>query len=115
MWGAIESSGNVSMLYRIITEILLLTVVVEVEELRHVLGGASWVARIRESGVGISQLIEEGVNHGFNGGQALCRRVLEELGNEIDGTGIGLAEDLLKCVSGNSREISGLKLTLLKG
>lgn len=68
--------------------------VVEVEELRHVLGGTSRVARVRESGVGVSQLVEEGVNHGFNGGQTLCRRVLKELGNEIDGTRVSLAEDL---------------------
>jgi hypothetical protein len=85
---------NVSILHIIITEIVLLTMVVEVEELRHVLGGTSWVARIRESGVRISQLVEEGVDHGFNGGQTLCRRVLEKLRNEIDGTGVGLAEDL---------------------
>ena len=68
--------------------------VVEVEELRHVLGGTSRVTGVRESGVGVSQLVEEGMNHGFNGGQTLCRRVLKELGNKIDGTGVGLAEDL---------------------
>ena len=73
---------------------IFLTMVVEVEELRHVLGGTSRVARVGESGVGVSQLVEEGVNHGFNGGQTLCRRVLKELGNEIDGTRVSLAEDL---------------------
>lgn len=73
---------------------MFLTVVVEVEEFRHVLGGTSRVAGVRESGVGISQLVEEGMDHGFNGGQTLCRRVLKELGNKIDGTGVGLAEDL---------------------
>jgi len=94
MWGAIESSENVSLLQQIVTKLGFLTVVVEVKEFRHVLGGTSWVARIRESGVRISQLVEEGMNHGFNGGQTLRRRVLEKLGNEIDGTGISLAEDL---------------------
>lgn len=69
--------------------------VVEVEELGHVLGGTSGVTRIRESGVGISQLVEEGVNHGFDGRQTLCRCVLEELGNKINGTGVCLAEDLM--------------------
>jgi hypothetical protein len=94
MWGAIESSTDVSMLHHIVTKIVFLTVVVEVEQLRHVLGGTSRVARIRESGVGVSQLVEEGVDHGFNGGQTLCRRVFEELGDKIDGTWVGLAEDL---------------------
>ena len=73
---------------------IVLTVVVEVEELRHVLGRTSRVARVGEASVGISQLIEEGVNHGFNGGQTLCRCVFEKLGNEIDGAWVGLAEDL---------------------
>jgi hypothetical protein len=44
MWGAIESSRNVSMLYHISTRTISLTVVIEVEELRHVLGGTSGVA-----------------------------------------------------------------------
>lgn len=76
--------------------------VVEVEELRHVLGRTSRVARVRESSVRVSQLIEEGVNHGLNGGQTLCRCVFEELGNEIDGAGVGLTEDLFELVSKNS-------------
>jgi len=69
-------------------------VVVEVEQLGHVLGGTSRVTGIRETSVGISQLIKEGVNHGLNGRQTLCRCVLEKLGNEVDGAGISLAEDL---------------------
>ena len=43
MWGAIESSRNVSIPYHILKKIQLLTMVVEVEELRHVLGGTSRV------------------------------------------------------------------------
>jgi hypothetical protein len=97
MWGAIESSTDVSMLHHIVTEKVFLTVVVEVEQLRHVLGGTSRVARIGESSAGVSQFIEEGVDHGFNGGQTLCRRVLEELGDKINGTWVGLAEDLWTC------------------
>lgn len=81
---------------------IVLTVVVEVEKLRHVLGRTSRVTRVREASVGVSQLIKEGVNHGFNGGQALCRCVFEELGNEIDGAWVGLAEDLVGWVSKNS-------------
>lgn len=70
------------------------TVVVEVEQLGHILGGTSRVTRVREASVGVSQLIEEGVDHGFNGRQTLCRCVLEKLGNEVDGAGVSLAEDL---------------------
>lgn len=70
--------------------------VVEVEELRQILGCTSRVTRIGESSVGVSQLIEEGVDHGLDGGQTLCRCVFEELRNEIDGAGIGLAEDLFE-------------------
>lgn len=68
--------------------------VVEVEELRQVLGCTSRVTRIGESSVRVSQLIEEGVDHGLDSGQTLCRCVFEKLRNEIDGAGIGLAEDL---------------------
>jgi hypothetical protein len=77
-------------------------VVVEVEELRQVLGCTSRVTRIRESSVRVSQLIKEGVDHSLDSGQTLCRCVFEKLRNEIDGAGIGLAEDLFGSVSKDS-------------
>ena len=52
-------------------------VVGEVEEGGEVLGGPVRVPRVREAGVGVAELVEEGVHHCFHGGEALRRRVLQ--------------------------------------
>ena len=64
--------------------ISVLTVVVEVEKLRHILGCSARVTGIRESGVGIPQLVKEGMDHSFNSRQTLRRSVFEKLGNKVN-------------------------------
>ena len=58
---------------------LVLTVVVEVKKLGHILGRAARVTRVRESGVGIPQFIEEWMNHRIYSRQALRRSILKKL------------------------------------
>lgn len=55
-----------------------LTVVVELEEVRHVFRCAIGVARVGQLDVGIPELVEEWVHHGLDSGQTLSRRVLEQ-------------------------------------
>ena len=43
------------------------------------------VTRVRQPSIRISQLVEEGLNHGIDGRKSLCRRVLEKGRNEING------------------------------
>jgi hypothetical protein len=43
------------------------------------------VTRVRQPSTRIPPLVEEGLNHGINGRQSLCRRVLKKGGNEVDG------------------------------
>lgn len=54
-----------------------LTMPCKVEQRRQVLEDTRRVSRIREFGTGVTELIEEGVNHGIDGAQALSGRVLE--------------------------------------
>lgn len=75
-----------------------LTMPCKVEQRRQVLENARRVSRIREFGAGITELIEEGVNHGINGTQALSGRVLKELGDQVQSVCICLPEDLAEGV-----------------
>lgn len=50
----------------------------EIEEHGHIFDWASRMARIGEFGAGVAQLVEEGVDHGIDGREALGRGVLEE-------------------------------------
>jgi hypothetical protein len=52
------------------------------------------MARVGQSSAGVSQLIEEGLDHGINGRQSLCRRVLQKSRNEVDGVMGRFAEHL---------------------
>jgi hypothetical protein len=56
--------------------------------------GSVGVARVGQAGVGVPQLVEEGVHHGVNGRQSLGRCVLEQLGDEVDCVVVSLAEHL---------------------
>lgn len=77
-----------------------LTMVVEVEEIWQVAHSAVGVTRIRQTCVGISQLVEEGVYHSVNGGESLRWCVLKQLGDQIDSVRVSLAEDLRICEYG---------------
>jgi len=66
----------------------------EVEKLGQLLCRTVCVARIGQPCVGVTQLVEEWMNHCIDGRQSLCRCVLEELGDQIDGIWLCLAEDL---------------------
>lgn len=50
----------------------------EVKEIWQVLAAAVRVARIRQPRVGVSELIEEWVDHGVNSRQALRRRIFKQ-------------------------------------
>ena len=50
----------------------------EFEKVRHVLGCAIGVARVRKLDVRIPKLVEEWVHHSLDSGQTLSRRVLEQ-------------------------------------
>lgn len=78
----------------------MLTVVVEVVESRQIPYSAVGVAGVRQTCVGIPQLVEEGVHHGVDGGQSLRRCVLQQLRDQIDSVGVGFAENLGKCQVG---------------
>lgn len=70
----------------------------EVEEGRQIAELARTVPRVGQLGAGIAQFVKEWVNHGIDGRLSLCRRVLEEPGDKIDGVGVGLAEHLVERV-----------------
>lgn len=80
-----------------------LTVRCEIEETRHRLGTTIGVARIREAGSGMAELIKERVTHSVNGGQTLSGGVLEESGDEINGISRGLTEHLTRQISYGAR------------
>lgn len=85
--------------------VFILTVSREVEQVGQITKLASSVSRIGELGGWVSQLVEEGVNHGINGGLSLSGGVLEQAGNKVDGVGICLAEDLVEGVRLDLREL----------
>lgn len=70
----------------------------EIEEGWEVLHRATWVTGIRESRSGVSELIEEGVNHSINRRESLSRGVLQEARDKIDCVLISLAENLVERV-----------------
>ena len=57
----------------------------EIKKVRQLPRRACRVTRVRQPGSRISQLVEEGLNHGVNGRQSLRRRILEESGNKVNG------------------------------
>lgn len=71
----------------------------EIEKSGQVFSAAVGMTRVRQSCARVPQLVEEGVDHGFNRGQALRRSVLEQLGDEIDRVGLGFAEHLTIYIS----------------
>ena len=52
------------------------------------------MAGVGQPSAGISQLIEEGLDHSINGRQSLCRCVLQKSRNEVDGVVGRFAEHL---------------------
>lgn len=87
------------------------TMVVEVVEGRQIPHSAIGVTGVRQTCAGIPQLIKEGVHHGVNGRKSLRRCVLEQLGDQVNGVGVGFAEDLQDCKSGG--RVSNIILTNL--
>lgn len=66
----------------------------KVVQLWQITNRAVGVARVGQACVGIPELVEEGVDHGIDCRQALCGSVFEQLGDQVDGVGIGLPENL---------------------
>ena len=56
------------------------------------------MSRIREPRAGITELFEEGVHHSINSGQAFCRGIFEQPGDQVDGIRVRLAENLVERV-----------------
>lgn len=70
----------------------------EVEEDGHILDRTVGVARVWQTRARVAQLVEEWVHHGVDRRQTLSRCVLEQAGDEVDGVGVSLAEDLVEWV-----------------
>lgn len=68
----------------------------EVKERRKVLELARLVPRIGKAGVGIPEVIKEGLHHRVDGRQTLGGCVLQQLANQVDGGLVGLAEHLVE-------------------
>lgn len=66
----------------------------KVVQLWKVASGTIRVTRVGQAGAWIPQLVKEGMDHGIDSGETLCGSVFEQLGDEIDGIRISLAEDL---------------------
>lgn len=66
----------------------------EIVQLWQIAGGPVGVTRVWQACVGIPQLVKEWVDHGIDGRETLCRSVLEQLGDQIDGARVRLAENL---------------------
>lgn len=66
----------------------------EVEEGRKIAGWSIGMTRVGETGVGISQLIEERMSHGLDSGKTLSRGVLQESSDQVDRLVGSFAEDL---------------------
>lgn len=71
--------------------------VVEVVEVWQVADSSVGVTRVRQTRVGIPQLVEEGVDHGVNGGQTLRWCVLQQFGDQVDSVRISFTEHLHHC------------------
>lgn len=84
----------------------------EVEQLRKIPCGTVGVARVWEPCLRIPQLVEEGLDHGVDGRQALRWRVLQKLRDEVDSAGVGFPEHLSK-ISPCSEVFSNGKLAYL--
>lgn len=96
---AIESSGAYGSALRARRRQKVgLTMASKVEEFRKITKLTRSMSGIGQLGLGITQLVEEGVDHGVDGRLSLCRGIFEQLGDEIDGVGISLAEDLAEGV-----------------
>lgn len=77
----------------------------EIKQVGQILENTRGVTRVGQLRAGIPQLIEEGVDHGVDRTQTLCRGVLEQLGNEVKRVLVSLAEDLAERVRLDLREL----------
>lgn len=66
----------------------------DIEQQRKFADFAVRVTRIWKPSIFVSELVEEGMDHGVNSRQSLSRSVLEQFGDEVDGARICLAEHL---------------------
>jgi hypothetical protein len=57
----------------------------EIEEIGEVLSCATRVPRVGQSGIGISEFIEERVAHRLDSGETLRRRVFQQSRDQING------------------------------
>ena len=82
--------------------------VVEVKEVWQIPYSAVGVTRIRQTCAGVSQLVEEGVDHGINRRQSLSWCVLEQLRDQVDSVGVCFTEHLDACKYGEQSQNSKL-------
>lgn len=66
----------------------------KIKKLGKILEGTGLVPGVWEFGIGVPELVEEGLDHRIDGTQPLRRRVLEESGDQVDSISICLAEHL---------------------
>jgi hypothetical protein len=84
---------------------VLHTMTSEVEESREFTELASSVSRVGKLSVGVTKLVEEGVNHGINCRLSLGGGVLEQASNEVNSVGVRLSEDFIEGMRLNLREL----------
>lgn len=82
-----------------------LTMACEVEEIREVSHLASAMSRVRQFRGRSTKFVKERVHHGVHSRLSLSWRVLEQSGDQVNGIGVGLAEDLVERMRLDLREL----------
>ena len=70
----------------------------EVEQRGKIPQLAGLVPGVGQFRAGVAELVEEWMDNGIDGAQTLCRRILQQPANQVDGVVISLAEDLAEGV-----------------
>ena len=91
-----------------------ITVMSEIEQLRQIPCGAVGMARIWKPGLRIPQLVEEGLHHGVDRGEALGGGVLQELRDQINRGRVSFPENLGVCQRA-AMQTPAFQHTLLNG
>ncbi len=89
----------------------------EIKKPRHFLRSTGCVARVRESTIRRTKLVEEWVDHCLDGRKTLCRGILKESRDQVDSILSSFAEHLDRnqsLVYRNNKHDSGGQSTLQK-
>lgn len=77
----------------------------EVKERWQIPDGSRVVPRVRKSGAGVPEFIEEGMDHGIDRRQTLGGGILKKEGDEVDSISVGLLENLVERMRLDLREL----------